>query len=191
VSDPYRELVEQSRHRDKVAFAKLVAETQGRVYNLAYGVLGNHEEAQDIAQEIYLRVWRSLPGFRGDAKFSTWLHRISVNACLNRRRRLRSQLGTIDSEEALRRFVSPEGDPVAATIEKERREALWRAVDRLGEKYRLVIILFYQHQLSYREIAEMLALPLGTVKAHLNRARQALAKSLRVTQEEGDGDVPL
>ena len=186
MSDPYCELVERSRRGDKAAFARLVAETQGRVYNLAYSVLGNHEEVQDIAQEIYLRVWRSLPGFRGDAKFSTWLHRISINTCLNRRRQLRAQLGVVDGEEVLGRFVSPHGDPVAATIDKQRREALWQAVDHLPEKYRLVIVLFYQHQLSYREITEMLSLPLGTVKAHLNRARQALANSLRLAQEDGD-----
>jgi len=189
VSDPYGELVDRSRGGDRAAFARLVTETQGRVYNLAYGVLGNHEEAQDMSQEIYMRVWRALPRFRGDSKFSTWLYRVSINTCLNRRRQLRAQLGVIDSEEALQRFAAPDGDPVDATIERERRETLWAAVDRLPEKYRLVIILFYQHQLTYREIAEMLSLPLGTVKAHLNRARHTLARSLRLTQE--DGDVPL
>lgn len=189
MNDPSCELVEHCRRGDRAAFARLVAETQREVHNLAYGVLGNGDEAQDMTQEIYLRVWRALPDFRGDSKFSTWLYRISINTCLNRRRQLRSQLNVVDSEDVLDRVAASVGNPVIATINNERREYLWAAVDRLPEKYRLVTILFYQQQLSYREIAEMLSLPLGTVKAHLNRARHALAKRLRLNQE--DEDVPL
>lgn len=189
MSDPYGELVDHSRRGDTAAFAKLVAETQGRVYSLAYGVLGNREEAQDVSQEIYLRVWRALPHFRGDAKFSTWLYRVGINTCLNRRRQLRAQLGVVDDQEVLRKFEAPDGHPLTTTIEREQRQALWETVGRLPEKYRLVIILFYQHELTYREIADLLSLPLGTVKAHLNRARQALAKLVRLPQEAGD--VPL
>jgi len=186
VSDPYGDLVDRSRCGDTAAFARLVEETQGRVYNLAYGVLGNHEEAQDVSQEIYLRVWQSLPRFRGDAKFSTWLYRVGINTCLNRRRQLRSQLAVVDGDKALQRYAAPSGDPLGATIEKERREALWAVVDQLPSKYRLVIILFYQHQLAYREIADLLSLPLGTVKAHLNRARRALAERICLAQEARD-----
>jgi len=189
VSDPYGELVDRSRRGDTAAFAKLVAETQGRVYSLAYGVLGNREEAQDVSQEIYLRVWRALPRFRGDAKFSTWLYRVGINTALNRRRQLRAQLGVVDDQEVLRKIEAPDGHPLTTTIERERRQALWETVGRLPEKYRLVIILFYQHELTYREIADLLSLPLGTVKAHLNRARKALAKLVRLPQEAGD--VPL
>ena len=95
----------------------------------------------------------------------------------------------VDDQEVLRKFEAPDGHPLTTTIERERRQALWETVGRLPEKYRLVIVLFYQHELTYREIADLLSLPLGTVKAHLNRARKALAKLVRLPQEAGD--VPL
>jgi RNA polymerase sigma-70 factor, ECF subfamily len=184
VSDLSPELIARCQHGDTVAFAQVVTETQSGVYSLAFNVLRNHEEAQDITQEIYMRVWRALPSFRGESKFGTWLYRIAVNTCLNRRRQLRAQLCIVDNhEDVMERLVASEDDPVASTLASERNQILWAAVDRLPEKYRLIITLFYQQQMSYPEIAAMLALPLGTVKAHLNRAREALAKSLRPHQE--------
>lgn len=183
MSDSLSELIALCQVGDTAAFGQLVAQTQTSVYNLAYSILHNHEEAQDIVQEIYLRVWRALPNFRGDAKFSTWLYRVVINTCLNRRRQLRTQLSMVDSEEALRRLSAPDTDPLANALDQERNEFLWALVDRLPEKYRLVISLFYQQQLSYQEIADLLSLPLGTIKAHLNRAREALARSLNVELE--------
>ncbi|OGO05525.1 MAG: hypothetical protein A2Y73_05630, partial [Chloroflexi bacterium RBG_13_56_8] len=159
---------------------------QTKIYNLAYGVLHNHEEAQDAAQEIYLRVWCGLANFRGEAQFTTWLYRIAVNTCLNRLRHLRPQRNRLDSEDPLDGMAAPDSDPAALTIHKERRESLWEAVERLPTKYRLVITLFYQRQLSYQEIAEKLSLPPGTVKGHLNRARRALAKILDGMREYED-----
>jgi RNA polymerase sigma-70 factor (ECF subfamily) len=189
VSDPLADLVKCSQRGDAKAFARLVAETQGGVYNLAYNVLRNHEDAQDATQEVYLRVWRALPGFRAESKFTTWLYRLAINACLNRRRQLRTQLHVVDSEEVLQRVAAPGSDPMAVTLDSERAARLWAAVDHLPEKYRLVIGLFYQEQRSYQEIAEMLALPVGTVKAHLNRARAALARSLRQRGESEDASL--
>jgi RNA polymerase sigma-70 factor (ECF subfamily) len=189
VKDPLAELVARCQKGDKAAFGELVEETQDRVYSLAYNVLSNRQEAEDMTQEVYLRVWRALPSFRGEAKFTTWLHRIAVNACLNRRRQLRSRLRIVDDAEALERVTASLGDPVAATIHREGKESLWKTVTRLPEKYSLVVNLFYQQQLSYKEIADTLSLPLGTVKAHLNRARQALAKSLRPEQEIKDASM--
>jgi len=186
VKDPLSELVLRCQRGETAAFGELVEETQDRVYSLAYNVLSNRQEAEDLTQEIYLRVWRALPGFRGEAKFTTWLYRISVNACLNRRRQLRSRLRIVDDAKALERVTASLGDPVATTIHHEGKEALWERVKRLPKKYALVINLFYQQQLSYKEIADTLSLPLGTVKAHLNRARHALAKSLRPEQEVRD-----
>ncbi|MHB0857420.1 MAG: RNA polymerase sigma factor [Anaerolineae bacterium] len=184
MSEPAAELVRCCQSGDAAAFARLVAETQNGVYNLAYSVLRDHQEAQDMMQEVYLRVWRALPGFRADSKFSTWLYRIVVNACLNRRRSLRPALAIVDDPEIIERISAPRADPVAATLLRERREELWAAVGRLPEKYRLVIVLFYQQELPYSDIARLLSLPLGTVKAHLNRARQALACALGARQEE-------
>ncbi len=164
MNDSLAELVAHCQQGDTAAFARLVAETQNAVYNLAYNVLHNREEAQDMTQEVYLRVWRTLPSFRGDSKFTSWLYRITVNACLNRRRQLRKQLYVVDSDDIMEHLIASRGDPVAIAIANERHALVWGAVDRLPEKYRLVITLFYQEQLSYQEIADILSLPLGTVK---------------------------
>lgn len=182
MNEPLETLVTRCQQGDKGAFARLVTETQGRVYNLALGILRDHEEAQDMVQEAYVRVWRALPGFRGEAQFTTWIYRIAVNTCLNRKRQLRAQLRVVDNEDTLRGLESGEPDALAMTMDEETRRSIWAAVDNLADKYRLVITLFYQEQLSYQQIAELLSLPLGTVKAHLNRAREALAKRLSAAE---------
>ncbi len=187
--DPLAELVSRCQQGDTVAFAQLVAATQADTYNVAYGVLRNPQEAQDMTQEVYLRAWRALPGFRGESKVQSWLYRVTVNTCLNRRRRLRKDLVLVDAEDALV-DVAARGPSVPERVTlKERNRAIWAAVARLPEKYRLVITLFYQQELSYQEIADGLVLPLGTVKAHLNRARKALAEGLRLPEEGEDAGV--
>jgi len=178
VSDAGADLVRRAQDGDAAAFAELVKQNEQRVYNLAYSVLGNPQEAQDMAQEVFVRVWRYLPSFRGDAAFTTWLYRVTVNTCLNRRRKLRQRFRQVDDESALDYLPSASPDPLTTTMRRQRQEYLWSLVDQLSEKYRVVILLFYREQLTYDEIAEVLALPLGTVKAHLNRARGALAKRL-------------
>lgn len=187
MSDDLAPLVERSRQGDMEAFGALVAETETYVYNLAYRILGNAQEAEDMTQDVFVRVWRALPEFRADSKFTTWLYRIVVNTSLNRRRQLRAELQTVDRDDALDGLALPReasgADPSAAAIDRETIAALWAAVERLSAKYRLVIALFYQEGLSYEEIAELLALPLGTVKSHLSRARRALAKVLRTRKE--------
>jgi len=177
-ADPLHDLVARSQQKDTQAFSQLMAHTQTGVFNLAYRILGNREEAEDLTQEVFLRVWRVLPDFRGDSKFTTWLYRVTSNACLNRRRQLRSHLYQVDSEQTLNRMPSLGPGPAELARESDRRHCIWSAVDKLPPKYAVVITLFYQEQLSYQEIAEVLSLPLGTVKAHLNRARKALAKAL-------------
>ena len=184
--DPLLDLVMRSQDDDQRAFAELVVQTQEGVYNLAYNILGNRQEAEDMTQEIYLRVWQALPSFRGESKFTTWLYRIATNACLNRRRYLRPQLSLVDEPDTLDDLIAPQKDALVTTIEHERQAFLWEAVRALPEKYRLVITLFYRQELTYKEVAEVLSLPLGTVKAHLNRARRALAQRLRMAEEVKD-----
>jgi len=130
-----------------------------------------------------------LPEFRGDSKFTTWLYRVTSNACLNRRRQLRSHLYQIDSEQTLIQMPSPGPSPAELASEADRRQRIWSAVEQLPQKYAVVITLFYQEQLSYQEIAEVLSLPLGTVKAHLNRARKALAQALAPAGEERHAEL--
>lgn len=184
VDDPLATLVERCRRGDMEAFERVVAETQSGVYNLAYSLLGNHEEAQDATQEVYVRVWRALPGFRGEARLTTWLYRIAVNSCLNRRRRLKGRMAEVEDDGILERLESPEADPADVAIQSDRNRALWAAVRRLPAKYQVVIHLFYRQQLTYDEMAEVLAMPLGTIKAQLSRARHALAEMLHAGQKE-------
>ena len=180
VGDPYAGLVACCQQGDTAAFARLVNETQSDVYNVAYSVLHNHQEAQDITQEVYVRAWRALPSFRGEARVRSWLYRIALNACLNRKRRLRKELHIVDREDPFHGLASTDvPDPASEAVRRDRNEFIWATVDRLSEKYRLVITLFYRNELSYGEIASLLDVPLGTVKAHLHRARKALAKLLR------------
>jgi RNA polymerase sigma-70 factor (ECF subfamily) len=181
VSDPMADLVARAQHGEGEALTQIIRETQQRVYNLAYRILQNRQEAEDLAQEIYLRVWRALPAFRGESKFTTWLHVIATNACLNRRRKLRRELVVeFDTDDALERMLSNEGTPeVPQGLEPDEPAYIWNQVQRLPPHYALVLTLYYQQQLSYDEIAETLDRPLGTIKAQLNRARRALARNLR------------
>ena len=183
IEDPLSDLVAACQNGDETAFRKLVEKTQEDVYNLAYHMLDNAQEAEDMTQEVYLRVWRGLSDFRGEAKFTTWLYSITTNVCLNRRRHFARRLHVVDDEKALEESISKHGNPAEATIKEEQKAVLWKTVNYLPAKYRTVIDLFYHKQLSYEEIAEILSIPLGTVKGHLNRARKALAKRLRYKEE--------
>lgn len=185
LSDPLLALVKQAQTGDQSAFEALLRATETRVYNICHSILRNPQEAEDAAQSVYLRVWRALPDFRLEAKFTTWLYRIAVNTCLNRKRSLRHQLRIVDDEDAISHQRSHGTGPEATVEKTETQRWLWAEVDRLSPKYGLVINLFYQQQLSVQEISEALSLPVGTVKAHLYRARKALAKRLAEREETG------
>ncbi|MEN6479861.1 MAG: sigma-70 family RNA polymerase sigma factor [Anaerolineales bacterium] len=177
MDDPLEPWVERARAGDPEAFAEIVRATQAQLYNLAYQIVRNPQEAEDLVQVAYLRAWRALPSFRGEARLSTWLYRITTNACLNRRR----QLGRVtEIDEAVLAETPDTGpSPEAHTMAQLAKTELWRKVAELPERYRAVLTLFYQAQLSYEDVAATLALPLGTVKAQLNRARQALARLIQ------------
>jgi RNA polymerase sigma-70 factor (ECF subfamily) len=171
-------LARRAQRGDQEAFAILVTRHQRYVYNLAYRLLRDPQEAEDLAQEAFLRAWRGMDGFRGDSKFTTWLYRIVTNLCYNRLPKLRRQLEETDAE-GLEAYPSPSApDPPALVEAAERRAFLHRQIASLPEKYRLVITLFYLQELSYEEIAGVLDLPLGTVKTHLFRARERLQRQI-------------
>ncbi|MGC8874556.1 MAG: RNA polymerase sigma factor, partial [Chloroflexia bacterium] len=179
MKDPAPDLLERCREHDPEAFACLVREQQDYVYTLALRMLRDPEEAADLTQEIFLRVWQALPSFRGESRFTTWLYRIATNACLNRLRELRLELGTVSLEEVPAEVLpSSEADPDREAWERERNALLWGAVERLRTGYRLVVTLFYQHGLPVAEIARVLGIPAGTVRTYLHRAREALAELL-------------
>ena len=180
------ELVARARQGNEAAFEQLVCRHQRYVFNLAYRVLGDYAEAEDITQEAFVRAWRGLSGFRGQARFTTWLYRIVHNLCLNRLPGLRRELLQVELLEEV--LDDPATSPPDLLEARERVVFLHAELDRLPEKYRLVLTLRYLQGLSYAEIAAALDVPMGTVKTHLHRARRLLMERLRQWEEHTTGD---
>ena len=155
------------------AFATLVERYDRAVYHLAYRTLHDVEEAKDTAQEAFFKAYRSLRTFKPGAKFSTWIFAITYHACcdrLNRRKRY--------SNEELPERADPSPGPEREAIAMDEARRLRQAIDALPEKYRTVITLYHLQGRQYEEIAEVLGLPMGTVKTHLFRAKEQLRKLL-------------
>src|SRR6266545_917829 len=183
--DTEQNLIQHAQKGDHEAFAALVAEHQRFVYNLALRILKNEEEALDLAQETFVRAWTALPNFRGQSQFRTWLYRIVTNLCYNRLPNLRRSLTDLGDDVIAE---IPETDlafdnPARGFESRELRSHLQDAIGNLDENYRLLISLRYQNELSYEEIANMLNLPLGTVKTGLFRAKEQLRHALESYQE--------
>jgi RNA polymerase sigma-70 factor (ECF subfamily) len=169
--------LDRLRAGDTAAFEDLVMTYQHRVFGVALRMLGNAAEAQEVAQEAFVRAHRALGDFRGDAKLSTWLYAITSRLCLNRlasgERRLLRQ-----GEDALLRLADGAPRPDAALERSELEAALQRAIAELPEDRRIVVVLRDLEGLSYEEIARVLELELGTVRSRLHRARADLKEKL-------------
>jgi RNA polymerase sigma-70 factor (ECF subfamily) len=169
--------LDRLRAGDAPAFEELVMTYQHRVFGVALRMLGNRAEAEDVAQEAFVRAHRALGAFRGDAKLSTWLYAITSRLCLNRlasgERRMARQ-----GEDALLRLSDPGPRPDAALERRELETALGRAIAELPEDRRIVVVLRDLEGLSYEEIAQVLELELGTVRSRLHRARAELKEKL-------------
>jgi RNA polymerase sigma-70 factor (ECF subfamily) len=186
VKESDAELVARARQGDEAAFEQLVLRHQRYAFNLAYRVLGDYAEAEDVTQEAFVRVWRGLSGFRGQARFTTWLYRIVHNLCLNRLPGLRREL--LQTEPLEEMLANPDPSPADLFDVRERLAFLHAQLDRLPEKYRLVLTLRYLQHLSYAEVAAALDVPMGTVKTHIHRARRLLRERLRQWEEHTIGD---
>lgn len=176
--------VRQAQAGNAHAFGALVTAYQGFVFNLAFRALGDAAEAEDVAQEAFVRAWLALPKFRGQARFRSWLYRIVANLCYNRLPRLRRDLTELGDADVIDWPAELITSPEAEVEGDERRAFLHRQIDALPESYRMLIVLRYQEDLPYEEIATILSLPLGTVKTGLFRARQRLREALLVYAEE-------
>jgi len=171
--------------RDDAAFDLLVARYQGRAYRLAWSLLRNAEDARDVSQDAFIRVWEAAERFRGDARFSTWFYRILVNRCLDHKRRGRwwTRLVARDDDPAadvsvVERQPAPGPDAGDQVSEAQTMARLWDAVQRLSPQQRAAVILHAQEQLSIAEIADVLRVAEPTVRVHLHRAVAALRKDL-------------
>lgn len=167
------ELVVRSRDGSEEAFAELVTRYRTLVYGLIARTVGNRERADDLAQEVFLRVYRGLPYFRGTARLSTWIYRIVINVCLQERGAPRAVLVGLDGAPA-HRLVSTE----RAAGSLELRDRLDKALARLTPPQRFLIAAHYLQGVQYEQLAAALDMPLGTVKTHLHRARQQLRRLL-------------
>ena len=187
------QLVERALAGDGDAFGEVVRRWERKIFALAYGITGNVEEARDASQETFVAAFRNLRGFRGEAKVSSWLHRIAVNQCITRQRRAR-----VRPETALDELLEagsaglPAADaidtPAHAAESKERAEAVRRAVASLPQELREVVLLKEFEELTFQEISDVLRIPLSTVKGRLYTALRQLRMRLESFQLEVAGD---
>ena len=175
-------LIEKCRAGDVAAFEPLVEKYRQRVWRLAYNVLRDREEAWDVAQEAFIKAYQALPSFRGQSAFYTWLYRITMNVAADRARSRAAQgraFGTerVPEEDWERVITDPnpaEASPADAASRREERQKIMRALDQLSEDHRRIIMLGDLEGQSYREIAETLEIPMGTVMSRLHNARKRL-----------------
>ena len=179
-------LAEKAAKGDVEAFARLVRGHSGLVYRLATRILGL-DEAQDASQEVWIRVWRNLPKFRGDSAFSTWLYKITVNTCLSVRRKEQARKAREFGDEPpyLPAPTNIEEVPETAALTAERREELFRALEWVRAEHRAALVLRHMEGLSYAEVAQILDVPDGTAKGWVSRGRAALLVAL--SREAGEG----
>lgn len=173
-------LVMRAQRGEQDAYRVLVERYQSLVYSLALRMTDNAEDARDVAQEAFLRGWKGLPRFRMDAKFSTWIYRLTVNAAtdLLRRRQRRQEELSLDDEETMVVAVDTAPSPQELLEQRERREILHRCIAQLSENHRKILLLREINGLDYGEIGEVLELSPGTVKSRLARARRELREKL-------------
>jgi len=179
------QIVDRVRNGETRLFDQLVRRYQDPVYGMAARFIGAGADAEDVAQEVFLKVFRGLAGFKGEAKFSTWLYRVTFNLCADWLRRNRKPgrrtAGIDEAGEVHDDRVDLEG----SLLESEEKARVNRALDALDERYRSVIVLLYYQKLPYEEIATILGVPVKTVETRLYRARKMLRKALG--EEEGRG----
>lgn len=191
IDDPDAELVERWQDGDKAAFEALVRRHERRVFGLLMRMLGNRDEALDVAQEAFLNLHRHGHRFRREARFSTFVYRVAANAALNRRRSLGRRRAR---EEALAQrqqagFDRPQSprDPEDAAVGAEAQEQVQRALLKLPDDLRMALVLYDLEGQSYGDIAQTLQIPEGTVKSRIHRARNALREHLRSFVGADDG----
>lgn len=180
------ELVVASKAGNQDAFAQLVQRHQRRVFNLVFRMLQQYEEANEVTQETFLAAWQGLPAFRGDARFSTWLYRIAYNCSLKQleqRKRDTALQVAVQAEQSLQQESCDER--AEAEMEAHERQVLVREhLSMLPAKYRIVLVLRHLQELTYEEMAEILTMPIGTIKTHLFRARNLLKERLESFDSE-------
>jgi RNA polymerase sigma-70 factor (ECF subfamily) len=172
--------IRAARSGDAPAFGRLVEAYQRPVYNLAYRMLGNPSDAEDAAQEAFLKAFRALSSYDPSRAFSTWLLSITAHHCIDRLRRRRMQEVSLDGLPAWRAIPGTAPDPEHAAMRQDRGDQVSRMLGTLAQQDRLVIVLRYWNDLSYAEIADITDSSISAVKSRLHRARRQLAEVLEL-----------
>ena len=186
---------EQSRIEDKQliadaiagkqdAYKRLMKKYHNAIAHLIMRMVGNQGDVEDLTQEAFIKAFNSLASFNDEFAFSTWLYKIATNNCIDYLRKRKMKTFSIDRPvgyDDAQQYEIPDDShvPDSAILQHQQSTAIQNAIDSLPEKYRLVIVMRHQEERSYEEIASELELPLGTVKAHIFRAREMLYKQLR------------
>jgi len=182
-------LVQQFRKGDMESFSLLVAKYQDRIYNMLFRMCGRPADAEELAQDTFLRAMERIGQFRGRSKFYTWMFRIAANLAISRRRRdgrirFHSLSGTDEYDDGGSALTAstaarPEPGPRAAAIAAETNERVMAALDELDEEFRVVVVLRDIEEMDYAQVADVLDVPVGTVKSRLHRARCILKDKLK------------
>ncbi|WP_418792229.1 RNA polymerase sigma factor [Phosphitispora sp. TUW77] len=173
---------------DSGSFEKLVSRCQNKIFAFVYRMVGSREDAGDLTQEVFFQVFRSLKSFRRDAKLDTWLYRIAANKTLDflrknkKARFVNFDLDNYQDEASL--TCLPENNPEQMFLQEEKMRTLRRMIAGLPDRYRLVLVLFHYQELSYKQIAETLEIPVKTVATRLYRAKFILKETLRGDTDE-------
>lgn len=178
-------IVKRAQKGDRLAFAELVELYKDKLYNLGYRMLGNPQEAEDVAQETLLRAYANLHKYNASHKFSTWIYRIATNLCIDRMRKkkadysLDAEVDGVEGGTMYTRLASPDRTPEEELVRTETQREVQAAIESLPENYRAAVILKYLHDMSLQEIADILEVPVSTIKTRIHRGREALREGLR------------
>jgi RNA polymerase sigma-70 factor (ECF subfamily) len=185
-----KHLLEKAKNGDVEAFESLVESYQKKAFNIAYRMIGNYDDASDLTQEAFIRIYKSISNFKEQSSLSTWIYRIITNVCLDelRRRKNRNIVSIdegikLDDSEVKRQIESGAPTPEEMAERNEMKKVVAEAIKTLSDEHRTVILLRDIQGFSYEEIARIVECPEGTVKSRINRARQALKDILKTKRE--------
>lgn len=177
-------ILEEAKNGSQAAFGQLIEENQKRMYNLAFRMMGNHEDALDVSQEAFFKAWQGLPNFKGESSFSTWLYRLTSNTAIDHLRKKKKETSLTtdfpDQDEGTELQIPDERYcPEESLVQKELGEMIQLGLDALPDHHRQVLIMRELSGMSYQEISTTLDLDLGTVKSRIARGRNGLRQFLK------------
>ncbi len=194
MAEPTAECLRRAQAGDPQALTELILGQQHYVFSIAMSVLHNPDDASDLTQEAFMRLMRVLPQYSGESRFTTWLYRLVVNMCRDELRRRGRQVPLAVVEDEDKSGLDPlnavadddrASDPLRALGDNELRVAVRKALEQLDDHYRLALTLYYFEDLKYTDIAEVLDVPLNTVKSYIRRGKERLARLLEEYDESG------